>query len=152
MRAKFITTIALVGIFIPHLLFAQMMSVKGNNVNLRSGPAQSTTTHWEYDNGVPLLVMKKKGDWVQVVDFEGDTGWIHQKLLSDTPHLIVKGNRKDQTKSINIRQSPSTSAPIIAQALYGVVFETVTTKKGWTKVRHREGVEGWVSNFLLWGF
>lgn len=152
MRYKCITIIAFVGIFIPHFVFAQMLSVKGNNVNLRSGPARSTSTHWEYDNGVPLQVMKKKGDWVQVTDFEGDTGWIHQKLLCAAPHFIVTGNKKDRTKSINIRQKPSTSASIVARAKYGVVFETLATKNGWTQVRHSEGVEGWVSNSLLWGF
>lgn len=149
---KCISTIALIGIFIPSCVFAQMLSVKGSNVNLRSGPGQSTSTHWEYDNGVPLQVMKKKGEWVQVIDFEGDSGWIHKTLLSPTPHYIVKANRKDRSKTINIRQKPSTSAPVVAQATYGVVFETLSRKNGWTQVRHSDGVEGWVSNFLLWGF
>ena len=152
MRYTYIIIITLIGIFTSNFVFAQMLSVKGNNVNLRSGPARSTSTHWEYDNGVPLQVLKKKGDWVQVADFEGDTGWIHKKLLCTAPHFIVTANKKDRTKSINIRQSPSTSALIVAQAQYGVVFETLTTKKGWTQVRHSNGVEGWVSTSLLWGF
>lgn len=152
MKYKIMTTLTCVALIMPQLVSAEMLSIKGNNVNLRSGPARSTATHWEYDNGVPMQVVKKKGDWIQVTDFEGDTGWVHKKLLCESPHFIVTANKRNRSQSINIRQKPSTSAPIVAQAKYGVVFETLTTKDGWTQVRHSEGVEGWVSNSLIWGF
>ena len=130
---------------------AQMLSVSGENVNLRSGPGRNYPVKWEYGKGFPLKVIEKKGQWVKVSDFERDSGWVHNTLLSESPHLIVKVNRGSK-KKINIRSGPSTSKTVVGQAYYGVVFETLEKKNGWARVRHDSGLEGWIKLTLLWGF
>lgn len=154
MNMKLFTFLTLAGLLATQsIAYGEMLSTKGNNVTLRSASSKTAEAYWEYDNGVPLQVLKKKNDWVQVSDFEGDKGWVHTKLLSPTPHLIVKANKRNRKQSINIRLKPNTKAPIIAQARYGVVFETLSQKDGWAHVRHSErGIEGWVNRSLLWGF
>jgi len=97
------------------------------------------------------VVIKKKGKWVKVKDFEGDSGWIYKQLLADKPRMIVKVNR-NQNESINIRKSPGTKGKIVGKAYYGVVFATIEQKSGWVKVKHDTGLEGWIKRSLLWGF
>src|SRR6056297_2139764 len=80
--------------------FAEMMSVNGDAVNLRSGPGTNYDVKWEYGKGFPLKVVSKRGDWIQVSDFENDTGWIYRPLLVDKGHMIVKVN-KDKNSKIN---------------------------------------------------
>jgi len=128
-----------------------MLSVNGEKVNLRNGPDRKYIVKWEYGNGFPLVVLKKKGKWVKVKDFEGDSGWIHRNFLADKPRMIVKANR-NQNKSVNIRNAPGIKAKIVGKAYYGVVFTTVEQKSGWVKIKHDTGLEGWIKRSLLWGF
>ncbi len=130
---------------------AQMLSVDGENVNLRSGPGTKYQVKWEYGKGFPLKVVSQKGDWVKVTDFENDTGWIYKPLLSSKGHMIVKAF-KDKNKRINIRSGPGTRYRVVGKAYYGVVFETLEQQNGWAKVRHETGLVGWIKRTLVWGF
>jgi SH3-like domain-containing protein len=143
--------IFLVIFLIPYLSFSEMLSVKGDKVNLRSGPGRNYNVKWEYGNGFPLRVIKKKGKWVKVKDFEDDTGWIYKKLLINRPQMIVKSNRGTEEK-INIRSGPGTKKKIVGKAYYGVVFSTIEQKSGWVRVKHQSGLEGWIKRSLLWGY
>ncbi len=125
---------------------ARMMAINGTKVNLRSGPGQNYSVIWELGRGFPLRVLSSKGKWVKVQDYENDTGWVHQKFLDQKAHLIVKKKR------INIRSGPSTRFRVVGKANYGVVFRTLERKKGWVKVKHENGLSGWVLRSLLWGW
>jgi SH3-like domain-containing protein len=133
------------------LAHGQMLSVDGENVNLRSGPGTKYQVKWEYGKGFPLKVISKKGDWVKVTDFENDSGWIYKPLLSKKGHMIVKAF-KDKNKRVNIRSGPGTHYKVVGKAYYGVVFETLEQQNGWAKVRHESGLVGWIKRTLVWGF
>ncbi len=146
-----ISTILAVFFLYPLTAFARMVSVSGEDVNLRSGPGTSYSVKWKYGSGLPLKVLKKQGTWIKVEDFEKDTGWLHQDLVSNTGHMIVKVN-KDKNKKVNIRSGPGTNYKVVGKAYYGVVFKTLKQQKGWAQVKHESGVTGWVKRTLLWGF
>jgi SH3-like domain-containing protein len=133
------------------LLLAEMVSISGDDVNLRSGPGTKFGVKWRYGSGFPLRVLEKKGEWLKVEDFESDTGWLHKSLVGKSGHMIVKVNR-DSDGRINIRSGPGTNFKVIGMAHYGVVFRTLKQQRGWVQVRHESGLEGWVERSLLWGF
>ena len=56
--------------------FAEMVSIRGENVNMRSGPGTKYEVLWKIGQGFPLQVTKKSGTWLQVRDFEGSVGWV----------------------------------------------------------------------------
>ncbi len=141
----------LIFLFTSVTAFAEMGSIKGEKVNLRKGPGKNYSVKWEYGNGFPVKVIKRQGNWVKVSDFENDSGWIYKNLLTQTGHMIVKSNKKKDRK-INIRSGPGTKFQVVGKAYYGVVFKTIEQKKGWAKVKHESGLEGWVKRSLLWGF
>ncbi len=130
---------------------AKMVSVVGDNVNLRSGPGTKYSVKWKYGSGFPLKVLEEKGGWLKVEDFEGDSGWLYEKLTSRNGHMIVKVH-KNQNKKVNIRSGPSTKNKIVGKAYYGVVFKTIKQQNGWAHVKHDSGLEGWIKRSLLWGF
>lgn len=138
-------------LLVPTTLLAKMVSVIGENVNVRTGPGKNYSVKWKYGSGFPLRVLQEKGKWFKVEDFENDTGWLHKNLASSSGHMIVKVN-KDKNKKINIRSGPGTNYKIVGKAYYGVVFKTVKQQSGWAKVKHESGLEGWVKRSLLWGF
>ncbi len=150
-RYVIISTTCLALLCVPLYALARMVSVSGEDVNLRSGPGTQYPIKWKYGSGLPLQVIKEQGDWVMVEDFEKDSGWLHKNLVSDTGYMVVKVN-KDKNQKINIRSGPGTKYKIVGKAYYGVVFKTIKQEKGWAQVKHESGITGWVKRSLLWGF
>jgi SH3-like domain-containing protein len=61
----------------------RFVSLKSDEVNLRSGPGRDYPTQWVYRRaGLPLEVIKEFEGWRQVRDAEGAEGWVLQSLLS----------------------------------------------------------------------
>ncbi len=147
MVKRFILSLAilLISVISAH---AEMMSIDADKVRLRSGPGTDYAILWELGLGYPLKVIDRKGAWIKISDFEGDEGWVHKDLVAKTPHLIVK------KKSINVRNGPGTKYKMIGKAKYGVVFKTLqrSKNKNWVKVKHENGLTGWVRRDLLWGW
>jgi SH3-like domain-containing protein len=128
------------------VLAQQMVSVRGETVNMRQGPSTGTEVLWELGRGYPLRVIARKGDWLHVRDFEGDQGWVSRPLTSRTPHHIVK------SKVANVRSGPGTQYRIVGKVEYGTVLRTEQTTAQWVKVRREGGQRGWISRSLLWGW
>lgn len=130
---------------------AKMVSIKGDDINMRSGPGTQYKVLWQLGSGFPLQVLKQKGNWYRVQDFEGTIGWVHKNVTTSQGHMIVKVN-KNTNKRINVRSGPGTNSRIVAKAYYGVVFKTLKQQSGWVEVEHEKGVKGWIKRSLLWGF
>lgn len=125
---------------------AEMVSISKPRVNMRSGPGTKHDVLWEIGEGYPLMVLKTKGKWIKVKDFENDVGWVYRPLTSHKRHLVVKKKR------VNIRSGPGKKYRIIGTAEHGTVFHTLKQIKGWAKVRDEYGLIGWVYRKLLWGW
>lgn len=132
-------------LIIPSLSLARTVSVKKDNVNVRSGPGTTFPVSMELFKGYPLKVVETKGDWLKISDFENDTGWIYSPLVVPGNTVIVNGK-----KSINMRSKPNTTASIVATVDRGVVLTKVSTQGKWVKVRHAQGAVGWIYSPLLW--
>lgn len=124
----------------------EMVSIKGNIVNMRSGPGTGSQILWELERGYPLQVLQRKGGWVQVRDFENDKGWVARSLTGRTAFHIVKA------RIANIRSGPSTRHRVIGKSERYDLMRTRGAQAGWVKVQNGEGVTGWVSKKLLWGW
>jgi len=97
---------------------ADMVAIAGDEINMRSGPGSDQPVLWKLGAGFPLEVVSSKGEWQQVKDFEGSTGWVHKKTTQKTPYVIVRAN-KDSDQQINVRREPKTSAEVVAKATTG---------------------------------
>jgi SH3-like domain-containing protein len=133
-------------------LFAQaasaqkMVSVDRNTVNLRSSASTNAAILFELGKGYPLEVISRKGNWLEVRDFENDKGWIHRPLVGNTAHLVVK------VDSANVRSSPNTNSRILGKVEYGELLRTLDRRSQWVRVQQENGAQGWVSRGLLWGW
>jgi SH3-like domain-containing protein len=124
----------------------QMVSVAGDEVNMRSGPSKDHPVDWRLDRGYPLKVIGKQGNWLKVIDFEDDEGWVHRPLTGNTPYHVVK------TKTANMHSAPTTKSRIVSKLSYGVVLKTLKRSGDWVKLQRKSGVSGWVARRLLWGW
>ena len=146
-RSTVLTAIVTVlGIFFFTEAFsADYVSVKGDNVNVRTGAGTNYEVSMELFAGYPLKVMSTQGEWLKIVDFENDSGWIHKSLVNDGNTVIVNGN-----KSVNMRAEPSTNSTIIATVDRGVVLTKLETQGKWLKLKQSTGLIGWIYKPLLW--
>ena len=123
---------------------AEYVSVKKDGVNIRSGPSTDDKVIWQVFESYPLEVIKRDGKWLNVVDFEGDKGWIYETLVSSKKTVIVN------VDTGNMRAGASTEDPIIATVKKGVVFEPLEKQGDWLKVRYKNEITGWMHDSLLW--
>ena len=100
-----ITSLALILIFMVGNAWAEMLSIDGEKVNIRSGPGSNYRVKYEYGQGFPLKVVSSKGQWVKVQDFENDIGWVHRDLLKK------KGTWSSRSFGTKTRRSISVQVP-----------------------------------------
>ena len=125
-------------------LATEYVSVNKDGANIRSGPDAKKDLLWEVYKEFPLQVIKRQKDWVQVKDFEGDSGWIYAVLISKSKRVIVKAT------SVNLRNEPKKDAAMVATVKYGVVFTPLEKRGEWLKVKHDDGTTGWIAISLVW--
>ncbi len=124
----------------------EMVSIARPEVNLRAGPGTGHAIAWILGRGYPLAVIARKGQWLQVRDFEDDEGWVYRPLTDRTPHRVVKA------KVANLRSAPGTRSRVVDKLEYGAVLRTLERRGDWVRVRGEDGRTGWVARRLTWGW
>ena len=96
--------------------------------------------------GAPLEVVLAYGDWLKVRDVNGEMAWTEAKGLSTKRNVITR------TANLKVRATPDDAAAPVFTAAKGVLLEvTEVAAGGWIKVRHRDGLVGYVKNAEIWG-
>ncbi|WP_426173050.1 SH3 domain-containing protein [Massilia sp. TWR1-2-2] len=96
--------------------------------------------------GMPVEVVLSYADWVKVRDIGGDMAWIDTKLLSARRNVVVRN------PNARLRATADEAAPAIMTADKGVLLELVDPQGGnWIKVRHRDGITGFIKAVDVWG-
>ena len=94
----------------------------------------------------PIEVVVRLEGWFKVRDAEGTLAWLEAKQLSERRTLVVTAARAE------IRQSDKAEAAVLAELDKWVAVEFIEpAAPGWAKVRHRDGVTGFVRATQVWG-
>jgi SH3-like domain-containing protein len=96
--------------------------------------------------GAPLEVVLAYGEWLKVRDVSGEVAWTEAKGLSAKRNVIVRA------ANLKVRATPDDAATAVFTADKGVLLElSEAAAGGWIKVRHRDGLVGYVKNSEVWG-
>ena len=96
--------------------------------------------------GMPLQVVSSYGDWVKVRDANGELAWTEAKGLSPRRSLVVR------TPGAKVFTGPDETSKVLMTADRGVVLELVDpTAAAWIRIRHRDGIDGYVRANDVWG-
>ncbi len=128
----------------PGLALAERLSIKVPKANIRSGPGIKYEIIWQVGMYYPVQIIKKSGHWYQFSDYEGDEGWISDKLLGKQATVITV---KDKC---NVRSGPATKYPVIFTTEKGVAFKVLKKQGKWIKIQHPDGDQGWIYKTLVW--
>jgi len=96
----------------------------------------------------PVEVVVNLGEWLKVRDAQGSMNWVEAKQLSTKRSVMVTKNLTE------MRVRPEVTADLVATLEKDVVLELMDAKasNGWLKVKHRDGVTGYVLVSSTWGF
>lgn len=153
MRKRFLTralpTVLMAGLLLFFILLtsahaAERMSVKVGLANIRSKPDKTAEIAWQVTKYHPFQIVKKKGDWYQCQDFEGDSGWVYKTLLSSAATVItIKEN-------CNVRSAPGTKSRVLFIVDREVPLKVLKRKGRWLQIVHEDGDKGWIHASLVW--
>ncbi|TFW18308.1 SH3 domain-containing protein [Duganella callida] len=121
-------------------------TVGANPVILYDAPSTKGGKLFVVPRGAPLEVVLAYGEWLKVRDVSGELAWTEAKGLSAKRNVIVK------MANLKVRANPDDSAAAVFTADKGVLLEVADSANGgWIKVRHRDGLVGYVKNSEVWG-
>jgi SH3-like domain-containing protein len=122
-------------------------SVGAHPAVLYGAPSTRAAKQYIVPPGAPLEVVLTYGEWVKVRDMAGDLAWTEAKGLSKHRNVIVR------SANAKVRGAADETAPVVFVADKGVLLELAEpATNGWTKVRHRDGLVGYVRSTEIWGF
>ncbi|HAF40603.1 MAG TPA: hypothetical protein DCG90_02370 [Sphingobium sp.] len=120
-------------------------SLSQDEARMRVGPSLDYPSNWVYRRrDLPVKVVQVLGLWRKVEDPDGAQGWMHVRLLSDTPTAIVRA------ETAPLHASPSDGAPALFRAERGVVGRLSDCSAGWCTF-DVHGQRGYVKAADIWG-
>ncbi len=96
--------------------------------------------------GMPVEVVIAYGDWSKVRDATGELSWIESKALSPKRNVVAS------IANLKVRASADDSSSTVLMVDKDVLLELAEPiASGWIKVKHRDGLSGYVKATEVWG-
>lgn len=113
---------------------------------LYDAPSVEASKLYILGQGYPVEVIVILGEWIKIRDAAGSLSWIEGKQLSEKRTVLVM-------VKTDIKSTDDTSPSLVATVEKDVVLEllSISNKTGWVKVKHRDGVIGFLPRSVLWG-
>ncbi len=125
---------------------ADFRSVAAPRAVLYDAPSAQGRKLYVVSQHYPLEVVVNLGDWIKVRDAGGAVTWIEAAHLTDRCCVLVRVEQAD------VRATADVSAPPLFRAGRDVVLELLeVAPPGWVRVRHRDGLSGYVRVTDVWG-
>ncbi|UGQ46143.1 SH3 domain-containing protein [Massilia endophytica] len=125
---------------------ADFKTVGATPVVLYDAPSLKGNKLFIVPRGAPLEVVLSYGEWVKVRDITGDLAWTQAKGLSPKRNVVVK------SANVKVKAEADESSTTVFVADKSVILEYLEpAANDWTKVRHRDGLIGYIRNADIWG-
>lgn len=138
--------LALTVLAAPHAVAVDFKTVGAAPAILYETPSAKGNKLYMAPPGMPLQVMIAYGDWVKVRDMNGDVAWTQARGLAARRNVLVSkpGGR--------VHAGPDDTSAVLMTADKGVVLELVDPNAlVWARVRHRDGINGYIKVSDIWG-
>lgn len=141
--------------FIPNSSFAAKQiqevnyfaSLRSAETNVRAGPGQNYPIKFTFKlRGIPVRVISEYDNWNEIQDYEGQTGWVTQSLLTKKRTLMVKTSKS----FINMHGKNNEKSRIIFRLENNVIGDYLKCIDGWCGIKINNK-KGWVQKSDLFG-
>jgi SH3-like domain-containing protein len=121
-------------------------SISAGKALMRTGPGRNYPATWLYVRpDLPIRVIETYPSWRKVRDPDGTTGWMLQRLLSDTRTALVTGPVPRP-----MHRDPAENSKVSYFAEPGVVGRLSKCSGGWCLLDVR-GRQGYIRTEHIWG-
>jgi SH3-like domain-containing protein len=125
---------------------AEFRSIAENGTVMYDAPSVKSKKLFAASRHYPVEIVVSIDNWVKVRDRAGDLAWVEKKALSDRRMVVVTAPLAD------VKQAASDQSAVAFQAQQGVALEVAESAAGgWVKVRHADGLTGYVRINQVWG-
>lgn len=122
-------------------------SMRAMETNVRSGPGTNYPIKFTYKTkAIPVHVINDYDNWSEIEDYEGQSGWISQSLLTKKRTLIVRIS-KDYT---NMYKKSNEKSRVIYRLENNVIGDYVKCIEDWCAIRVNDE-KGWVLRSDVFG-
>lgn len=123
-------------------------SFRANETNVRAGPGQNYPVKFTYKiKGVPVRVISEYDNWNEIEDYEKQTGWVSQSLLTKKRTAMVLIDRD----FINMYSKPNAKSRVLFHLENFVIGDFLGCKEeGWCNIKI-QGKKGWVKEDDIYG-
>ena len=106
-------------------------SLRSSESNVRSGPGQNYPVKFTYKiKSIPVRVINEYDNWSEIEDYENQTGWINQSLLTKRRTVIVRIS-KDFT---NMHKKSDEASRVLYHLENNVIGEYLGCKEMWCAI------------------
>ena len=121
-------------------------SVAGSSAVLYDAPSSKARKMFVVSRYTPLEMVVSLKDWVKVRDSSGALAWIARSALSNKRFVVVTAALAD------VRQAADSSSALVFRVQQKVALEWLADNgMGWIKVRHQDGMTGYIKANEVWG-
>ena len=94
----------------------RFVSLRSNEVNLRTGPGTIYPVEWVFvRRGLPVEVVAEFDVWRRIRDWQGTMGWVHQSMLDGRRTVRITGADRE------LRSEPAEAGSIVVRLAPGVI-------------------------------
>ena len=125
----------------------RFVSLRANEVNLRTGPGVQYPIDWVFRRqNLPVEIIAEFKTWRKIRDWQGEQGWIHQSMVAGKRTVIITGNTRRLRSKANAK---SKSVARIENYVIGNLL-SCPGAEGWCRVEV-DGFKGWLRRVEFWG-
>ena len=124
----------------------RFVSLKSNDVNLRIGSSTNYPIVLQYIvKNLPIEIIGEYDQWRNIIDIEGNQGWIHNNLIQGDRFAIINPS---YSSSLQIKNKPQ--GRVIGTIGKNNIVKIYKCLLDWCYIGY-ESKQGWVEKINLWG-
>ena len=121
-------------------------SVAAPKAVLYDAPSAQGKKLYVIGQGYPVEVIVNLGEWLKVRDNHGSLSWIEAKQVAAKRTVLVT------QPQVEMRQAADPASALVSRLDKDVVVDLLEpATNGWIKVKHRDGLVGYISAASVWG-
>jgi SH3-like domain-containing protein len=145
LHTKLLVVLAWISL-LPNVAMAEFRAVSAPKAILYDTPSAQGKKLFILSQGYPVEVIVTLAEWVKVRDNQGGLSWIEAKKLTAKRTVLVTAANAE------VRQTPENSGVVVGHVEKDVVLDLLEpAKNGWIKIKHRDGITGFVPSNVVWG-
>lgn len=127
-------------------LLPRFVSLRNNQVNLRTGPGNRYPIAWVYqEKGYPVEVIDEYELWRQIREVDGTVGWVHRTQITGVRHALI-------LEETTLANAPRLNSKTVAVAQKGTIGRILKCpeRSDFCLLEFGE-VKGWLSKNFFYG-